>query len=194
MLIWMCALHCEAKPVIDFYRLKKSSGKNDFDIYLKQHMACIVSGIGSRKMTQAIHRAGSLFAQRGCITWINLGIAGDLNLAVGTVVLASRVKQVNTPDWLETRCAIEHTFESRPVTSVGAENTDYDASTLFDMEAHAFIEGASLYSPLQQCQSIKIISDNRNTAPDRNKARISRLIADHMQSIADYAEKLQQST
>ena len=46
MLIWVCAMHCEAKPVIDFYRLKKSHDDNAFDLYRGDKMACIISGIG----------------------------------------------------------------------------------------------------------------------------------------------------
>ena len=46
MLIWVSALHCEAKPVIDFYRLKKSHEDNAFDLYRGDGMACIISGTG----------------------------------------------------------------------------------------------------------------------------------------------------
>ena len=44
--IWVSALHCEAKPVIDYYRLKKSHDDNAFDLYRGDDMLCIISGVG----------------------------------------------------------------------------------------------------------------------------------------------------
>ena len=38
MLIWVAALHCEAKPVIDYYRLRKLHGQA-FDVYRGDGMA-----------------------------------------------------------------------------------------------------------------------------------------------------------
>ena len=46
MLIWVCALHCEAKPVIDYYRLSKSHDDNAFDLYQSDRMICVISGSG----------------------------------------------------------------------------------------------------------------------------------------------------
>mgnify|MGYP001108064408 CR=1 FL=1 len=194
MLIWMSALHCEAKPLIDFYRLKKSDGKQAFDLYQRDQIACIVSGIGQQRMAQAIDWGARLLASASGACWINLGIAGDKHLAIGSTVLASRVRQIDhsgQSDWLETGSPLAHSFISKPVTSLLREQTDYDQTTLYDMEAYAFIQRASRYASTERCQSIKIISDNSETAPDRNKARISQLIADNMPAIADYAEQLQ---
>ena len=53
MLIWNCALHCEAKPIIDYYRLKKDPAENAFDVYQDERIACVVSGIGGINMAAA---------------------------------------------------------------------------------------------------------------------------------------------
>ncbi len=190
MLIWVTALHCEAKPLIDFYRLKKSSQKNDFDIYQNQQIFCVVSGIGANKMSRAITWVNKLFnAQKDC-RWINLGIAGHKNLPIGTTVLINQATQAGSNKSISSITEISHEFETRPVISQIAENTDYDEISVFDMEAFSFFLTAQALSAINLCQSIKIISDNRVSPPTRDKAFISQLIAKNMREIALFAGQL----
>ena len=76
MLIWVCALHCEAKPVIDFYRLKKSHDDNAFDLYRGENMACIISGMGKLASAAASAWIAARYEDSASIAWINLGVAG----------------------------------------------------------------------------------------------------------------------
>lgn len=191
MLVWVCALHCEAKPVIDFYRLKKSPDKTNFDLYRNSDMGCIVSGIGRNNMTLAISWANTQFNQNSNLCWINLGIAGHQNLAIGTGVLISTASQEESSETIYTQTKIRHPFESKPVISLTREKTDYDEVALFDMETYTFLQTTSKFTSLELCQSIKVISDNRDTPPTRNKAEISQLIADNMNEISEFANLLQ---
>ena len=76
MLIWVCALHCEAKPVIDFYRLKKSHDDTAFDLYRGDDMVCIISGTGKVASSAACAWLAARYADAASLAWINLGIAG----------------------------------------------------------------------------------------------------------------------
>jgi adenosylhomocysteine nucleosidase len=194
MLIWMCALHCEAKPVIDFYRLKKNPEKAHFDLYSNNGMSCIVSGMGANKMIQAVQWGNNLFQQQNKISWINLGIAGHKSLPVGTAVLINQASLSNNTEILDTQTKIKHHFESKSILSILQENTGYKDDYLFDMEAHAFLKETSTLSSLKQCQSIKVISDNSETTPTRNKEKISNLIAGNMKQISEFAKLLQSGT
>lgn len=190
MLIWVCALRCEAKPVIDFYRLKKSAGDKDFDLYRNGNISCVVSGIGEQNMEKAIAWAHELFSAEDQPCWINLGIAGHKSLAVGAAILVSRFKRQNSTADISAKHIIPHSFPLMPVTSLSREQTDYHENTLFDMEAYAFIQSTTRLSPIEQCHSIKVISDNQHTAPTRNKARVSQLIANNLPSITEFATRL----
>ena len=87
----MVALSCEAKPLIDFYGLKKrsSSGfslfcreadhKYSFDINL------VVSGIGSQNMLPACAWLAAKTELGSCV-WLNIGTAGHANLSLGEIV------------------------------------------------------------------------------------------------------------
>ena len=190
MLIWSCALHCEAKPVIDYYRLKKAPAERAFDVYQNQHIACVVSGIGGINMAAATAWSAAHFNDSSPACWINLGIAGHKSLAVGELVVAGQITQANNPHAIYPVPLLKHRHPLKPVISHPHEQSQYVDEALCDMEAYAFIHTASRFSPLELCQSLKIISDNAQTGPDRNKARISQLIHARIEDIAEFADQL----
>lgn len=194
MLIWMCALHCEAKPVIDFYRLKKSTAKQSFDLYSNSDMICIVSGPGANKMTEATHWAAKHCSNQTNLNWINLGIAGHKDLNLGSTILITKATQANNQGSITTSPPRQQLFEVAEIISQPAENTDYHDHALFDMETYDFLKTVTLYSAVEDCQCLKVISDNNQHPPDRNKARISALIADNMKTINQFVSDLQTET
>lgn len=191
MLIWMCALHCEAKPVIDAYRLKKSTHHHGYDIYLGDDMACVVSGIGAIQMAGATAWAAALHTSCNDIGWINLGVAGHIDLPLGTTIIAKQVISADNPAKIYPVPLFRHGFISLPIISLDNENTHYHKTAVYDMEAYAFMQIARRFSSLEFCQSIKVISDNADSAPHRDKSRISQLISDNMSSISAFATQMQ---
>lgn len=195
MLIWMCALHCEAKPVIDCFHLKKSYRRTSldhyrFDHYKSDNMSCIVSGMGLIQMAAATAWAAAMHHDQDNLCWINLGIAGARSLALGTTVITSEVTQSNCPSAIYSIPLVQHDFLLKPVISQIAQQPHYHDHALFDMEAYAFFQTASHFTSLELCQSVKVISDNDLNPPDRDKARISKLIANNMAPISVYALQL----
>ena len=85
MLIWVSALHCEARPVIDFYRLRKSHDDNAFDLYRGDNMACIISGPGKVASSAACAWIAARYEDEASIAWINLGTAGAAQHDLGTL-------------------------------------------------------------------------------------------------------------
>jgi adenosylhomocysteine nucleosidase len=191
MLIWMCALHCEAKPVIDFYRLKKHADNHAFDLYQLNDIACIVSGIGDLNMAAACAWAASHF-EHDTPCWINLGIAGHKTLTPGTTLLAKQVNRKDNAQAIYPVPLLKHDFTSACVISLPGELTDYHPDAAYDMEAYAFLHSCRHFTALELCACIKVISDNADNPPVRNKAYISQLIADNIPAISDYATRLQQ--
>lgn len=194
MLIWMCALHCEAKPVIDRYRLQKSSLKNQFDLYQNNDTACVVSGIGGFNMAQATTWAASHFASLTHRHWINLGIAGHKSLAVGTTLLASKVTSSNNPSVFTPGKPVQHNLQLHEVISYLTEQKNYPEFSACDMEAFEFIQSVSRVDPIKHCCCIKVISDNVSEPAHRNKASISALIESNMTTISEYADQFYRSS
>ena len=85
MLIWVCALHCEAKPVIDFYALKKSHDDKAFDLYRGDDMACVISGTGKVASSAACAWIAARAGNDTSLAWINLGTAGAARHDLGTI-------------------------------------------------------------------------------------------------------------
>jgi nucleoside phosphorylase len=193
MLIWMCALHCEAKPVIDFYRLKKNTNNNAFDLYQRDDITCIVSGIGDLNMAAACAWVASRF-EHGNLCWINLGIAGHKSFPLGTTLVANQVYHTDDAAVIYPVALKNHDLASASIISQPSEQTNYHHDAAYDMEAYAFLHSCRHFTALEFCSCIKVISDNTENPPVRDKARISQLIADNIKTITDYATCLQQQT
>lgn len=194
MLIWMCALHCEAKPLIDFYRLKKTPDSVKFDLYQNENTSCIVSGIGALKMTAATIWAAQHNSLQGNSSWINLGVAGHKNLAIGSTVLARKISSHAASSSFYPITDVKHDFHSNELISFASQQSHYPESAACDMEAYAFMQTARLYSPLTGCHCIKVISDNSESPAHRDKARLSALIAANMKAISHFAHEMHRSS
>lgn len=190
MLIFCCALHCEAKPLIDYYRLQKHHGQTSFDVYQQQDIAVVVSGIGALNMAAATAWAAAYFDSdaKGC--WINLGVAGHQSLTVGELLVASKVSAAGETHAIYPVPLPKQQLPLAPVISHPQPQTSYAADALCDMEAYAFIHTASRFTPLELCQSLKIISDNAEHKPHRNKSVISQLIHKRIDDIVGFAGQL----
>ena len=191
MLIWVCALHCEAKPVIDFYRLKKHRDQTAFDLYSKDEMACVVSGMGRVNSAAATAWVGGLYSLNSVLAWINLGVAGSKTVEVGSAFVINKIV-----DEISGKAAYPIPLKQKDFTSTSCltltkSSTDYPAQGLIDMEASAFFNTATRFSSAELVQSIKVVSDNVNHEPDHNKQRLSTMIQNHQQTISSFANKLE---
>ncbi len=189
MLIYVCALHCEAKPVIDFYRLKKLTATAlPFDVYQHESVCCIVSGMGQEKMTRCIRQFSAQRPTPATDCWINLGIAGHHDLPVGTAVLIERAANEDESENLEIDIP-QTRLPTAAIISLRRESSRYHQRALYDMEAFAFVK-ACRQAGIIKHYCIKIISDNSNTRPTRNKATISNMIAQQMPLMTQFIKHL----
>lgn len=187
MLIWVSALHCEAKPVIDFYRLKKSQGNRAFDVYRGDDMACIVSGIGKIASAAASAWIAASHPAETSFAWINLGIAGAADHEIGDLFLLNQVVDADSGQcYYPVPVAVSPLAGSACLT-LSQASEDYRSDTLFDMEASGFMYSALRFSSAELVQGLKIVSDNRNQQIGKNRPRVSELIHQHIESIEKQA-------
>jgi len=191
MLIWVIALHCEAKPVIDFYRLKKSSVHQGFDLYQNQHMQCVISGIGKVNAAAATAWIAALNQDQPSLAWMNLGTAGGAEQSLGSILWVSKISQERSSRHLFPVPTFTIGFSTSACLSLDEPGTDYQSSQIYDMEASAFFVTATRFSCAEQIHCLKIISDNQQQQTGQDKVAISNLISPHMQTINTFVEKLQ---
>ena len=75
MIHFIVATSSEARPIIDFYRLKKKEVSN-FVIYNNDAISLTISGIGKINAAMSITHTFHEFNQQKNNVWINLGLAG----------------------------------------------------------------------------------------------------------------------
>ena len=188
MLIWLCALKCEAKPLIDFYRLQKEHTGHRYTTYRGNGMTCIVSGIGSLNMAGAAEWAGrSSGTQSGPQLWINLGIAGHASLELGSLAIAASYRAANGSAAIAARLPFPTDLPLVPLISLPQPQSHYPPDAMIDMEGWGFASTLKQNHNMQWVQSLKVISDNEKHPPTRDKAIISGLIAAKMQAIDEFA-------
>lgn len=190
MLIWVCAMHCEAKPVIDFYRLKKSHENNAFDIYQGDEMTCIVSGIGKLASAAATAWVAARHDQQTSIAWINLGTAGAADEEVGAIFALNKVMDADSGQRYYPAPGAASVMAGRACLTLSTASEDYQANTLFDMEASGYLYSALRFSSAELTQGIKVVSDNRDHKTGKNRSRTSTLIHQHMALIDQQATGL----
>lgn len=190
MLIWVVALHCEAKPVIDHYRLKKSDRYSAFDLFHNDEMICVISGVGKTCVAAASAWAAGLQHASASICWINLGIAGGANHNVGEIFRLNKITETQNDRSHYPLSEFNSDIKTAGCISLDHASAEYHPAELYDMEASAFFSTAIRFSRAELVQSLKVIGDNRDQPPQRNKSVISDLIFQQIGSIAGFAEEL----
>ena len=191
MLVWVVALHCEAKPVIDYYGLKKSASHHAFDVYLKDNIHCIISGIGKTAAAAATAWIAGLNRHKHPIAWINLGTAGSSAHSMGAAVSIFKISDSDSNRNFYPVPIFDSGLEPAHCHTLGKPSIDYRPDQIFDMEASAFFEVATRFSSAELVQCLKIISDTPVQQTGRDKSRISELINRHIVELAGFAQSLE---
>ena len=190
MLIWVCALHCEAKPVIDRYRLKKSHADHPFDFYQGDDMACVVSGIGKLASSTACAWAATRFDGAASLGWINLGTAGAAEHELGSLFSLHQVIDANDGRRYYPAPAAGDALPGSACKTLARPSEDYSDKWLYDMEASGFMFATLRFSSAELVRSLKVISDNRHQRTGRDRARVSDLLQANIDAIDGEAQRL----
>ena len=190
MLIWVCALHCEAKPIIDYYRLKKSHDDNAFELYRGDNTLCIVSGIGKIASAAASALIAARYHDEASIAWINLGIAGSARHPIGSAFSLNQIIDADSGQRYYPVACSRPVLPGSPCLTLSQPGDDYQHEILFDMEASGFVFGALRFSSAELVQAIKVLSDNPNYRTGKNRAAVSALIEQHIEAIDQQASAL----
>lgn len=183
MLIWVCALHCEAKPVIDLYRLKKSHDDTAFDLYYADNMACVISGIGKVASATASAWVAARYQQQASLSWINLGTAGAASHEIGSPLLLNQIIDADNNNRYYPAPVSRPAMAGYACMTLSQPGVTYHPDYLYDMEASGFMYAALRFSTSELTQSIKIVSDNQWQCADKNRQRISDLIHQNITAI-----------
>ena len=175
------ALPAEAGPLKDFFQLEPLRATNNV-FQSDQGIRLLVTGVGRKNLNQSFAR--SEFAkesQQVSPAWLNIGIAGHRELAVGEMMVANKISCAVSaqPSFPTPVLSANHYGE---VLTVDEPELTYPQNAAYDMEAHAFWDMALNYGMLDLIQCCKLISDN----PHDGVEKITAALIDEIFCAASY--------
>ncbi|MEQ1486080.1 hypothetical protein [Methyloglobulus sp.] len=177
------ALPCEAKPLIEFFRLKKDTTIQCFAVYANNHICLTVTGIGKNAMSAGIAYTQALFASSNSVM-LNIGIAGHKEHPVGSVFLIAKITDNDSGRRYYPPLAFTPPCPTQCLQTVAKPQLTYHPSHLCDMEASAFYETATRFSSGELIQCLKIVSDNElSPALNIQPKQVSALICTQLPTI-----------
>lgn len=179
MIYLITALDAEARPLCEYYRLKRDTSL-PYTLYRNEEIVLVVSGMG---------RTNALMAVSALLGWrvpevtdilINIGICGaPSTYAIGEVLLIHQILDGDRryyPDILYPHRLRETSM--RCVDTPQALFTDYPV----DMESGAIFQAASRFLKLHQMAFLKIVSDH--CTPELvTKEGVMELLRSHVNSV-----------
>ncbi len=195
-LIIQSALLCEARPLIDHYRLKKDFAFTKFDVFRNEQITLIVSGIGRLKATVATTHILDRLSGNQPLIILNIGIAGSTNFehGVGNSFLINKIIDTNTGCKYYLDLLFKHELPEIQVATfdqiVTSAETTSDYSGLVDMEAAGFATAALTFLSPHQVVVLKIVSDHLEV-DHLTATSVSELIADEIPAIEKLIGSLQ---
>ncbi len=180
-----CALPCEAKPLIEFYKLKKDTSIQSFSIFRNDDMALTVTGVGKTAMAGGVAYSQALFPENQNPVLVNIGIAGHQDHAVGSLFLVDKITDNDTGKRYYPPLIFTPFCPTTNLTSFAKPRLTYPESALCDMEASAFYETATRFSSGELIQCLKIVSDNSSSpAPNIQPKQVTTLISEQLPTIS----------
>ncbi len=161
MLSIVCALACEARPLISHFGLRLNPLSSSFSLYESDAIRLIISGVGKIHTATAI---GYLHGFKGNLAhsaWLNVGIAGHATLPLGTGLLAHQIIDQASQQRYYPTFVMDRPVSTTTIWTVDKPETTFATDGIYEMEASAFWAAASRFSTAELIHCYKVISDNR---------------------------------
>ncbi len=187
------ALHPEARPVIERFRLKQDASF-DLPVFRRDDVWLAVTGTGRMKSAIATTHLIAQVETRENTFIFNLGIAGHTQKAgegpvsVGDRFLVNKIVEQGTGRSFYPDLLARTPLAESPVTTVdqplGRTDADGVEPGLVDMEATGFYQAAAAFLPPHRIGCVKIVSDHLETRR-LDKRHVSELIAQSLEELEE---------
>jgi adenosylhomocysteine nucleosidase len=178
------ALPCEARPLIDYYRLKKETTLHAFSVHRNGAITLTITGIGKTAMAAGVAYTHAKFHEPRNPVILNIGIAGHRNENLGALFLADKITDADIGRHFYPPLAFTLPCSTLALQTHAKPQSCYPETALCDMEGSAFYETATRFSTGELCHCLKVVSDNSHTPSSAiDAARATGLIADNLDTI-----------
>jgi hypothetical protein len=183
------ALECEAKPIINYFGLKKELSEHSFSLYKNDSIVLAISGVGKIPMAAVVGYVFAMYPNVNSPVIINIGIAGHKSLGLGSLILASKISDNDSGKSFYPQLIGNNFPKCYELMTSSKPCSAYQADCLSDMEASAFYEIALKFSSNELVHCIKIISDNESSSIDEIRPK---LVIEWLASLMDEIDVLLQ--
>jgi nucleoside phosphorylase len=191
MIFLVVAMACEARPLIDRYRLRAVAGARGFRVYAGTDCTLVVTGIGKLPTAAACGYLYGLLRGEEAVAWLNVGIGGHRDRGLGECVLAHKVRDATTHRCWYPPMLLGWSGATAEVVTVEAPELAYPEAVVYEMEASAFHAAATRFSTAELVQTVKVISDNPESPPQGLDAdRVRELVSAALTDIDDLVGQL----
>lgn len=178
------ALPCEAKPLVEYFKLKKRVDIQPFAVYVQGDLCLTVTGLGKSAMAAGIAYTQALLAGDENAVFINMGIAGHRDYPIGSLYVANKIIDMDSHRSHYPPLIGKALCPSCAIKTSSHPQLNYDHAELCDMEASAFYETAIRFSTGELIHCLKVISDNQASPANMIQAKqVSVLIANHLATL-----------
>ncbi len=161
MIRFVVALPPEADALVRRYRMEPCEGA--FRWFLSAEAALVISGAGKIAAAAATAYLHARTGEEPLAVWLNFGTAGHRDRPPGDVLLAHTVTDAASGARLHPTRLDGPDLEAVEVKTVDRPEVEFASEAAYDMEAYGFAAAAIRFSSSELVQSIKIVSDNRET-------------------------------
>ena len=193
MLHLVCALRCEASPLIRYFEMDKTRHGELFSCYSnpEKGLTLTLSGVGKINSAAAVLYTYTSFDCQPGDGWLNIGIAGHVSAPVGNIYLAHKVTDYSTGKTWYPQHVFTSKIETGNIVTLDKPSINY-CEEIIDMEASGFCELAGRVATFELIHCCKIISDNReNPVQYPSAGLVEELVSTHLESIESVILKLQ---
>ena len=190
MIHFIVATTSEARPLIDFFKLKKKKSISNFIFFDNDEISLTISGIGKINAAMSVTHTYYEFNKVRNNVWVNLGIAGHISYDIGKIFLINKVIDKETNYKYFPRIINNCNLDQKSCITYSEQNFFYN-DDLSDMEASGFFMAADKYTTKELIHSIKIISDNEEQKIDfSDKNKLYDIIKSNKILITSYVENI----
>ncbi|WP_455719845.1 spore photoproduct [Agathobacter sp.] len=196
MIYIFTAFYAEAKSIIARYDLKmqQKQAAVRFDVFSNDDIRLVITGVGEINAAAAVANIGGVYGIGADDVIVNIGSCAAEN---GRLFLINKITEQSTgrtfyPDMLlkSDMDECEAVTVAKPLNEAEIENlpgNDAQASCVYDMEAAAVYQAASLFVGPHRMHFIKVVSDSGEKI---DQSRITEVFAAANDMICGYIDKL----
>lgn len=187
------ALPCEAKPLVNRFKLKKQAEIQAFAVYSNDEICLTVTGLGKTAMAAGVAYTQALINHVEKPIMLNVGVAGHKDHEIGDIFAVEKITDNDSGRHYYPPLVAKLPCTTESIITSSVPQLEYRQHGLYDMEASAFYETASRFTTSELVQCIKVISDNQQSpADDLTPKQVTELIQNQLfvieQLIKNYKE------